>query len=307
MALADTTRQRIDDLLASHRVVLFMKGNRNAPRCGFSATAAGILNELIADYASVDVLADEEIRNGIKEYGNWPTIPQLYVDRELIGGSDIISGMHNSGELHDLLGVARPDRSPPAIEITAAAAEAIRNGMADEPGMALHLAIDGRWQAQFMLKPAQGHEISAQSQGIAVLMDLATAQKARGMRVDWVDDVRGSGLSITLPQAPAGVRTLSVEQLAERLRAGDIQVLDVRPERDRQIAPFTAARALDSDLVHEASHWPKDRPLAFLCHHGNASRQAAEHFRGLGFREIYNVEGGIDAWSQRVDSRVPRY
>lgn len=203
MTLATDTRQRIEALLDQHRVVLFMKGTRHAPRCGFSASAAGILNGLIDDYASVDVLADHEIREGIKAYGNWPTIPQLYVDKELIGGSDIIGGMYNSGELQELLGVPTPDRTPPEITITPAAAEAIRNGMADEPGMALHLSIDPHWQAQFMLKPAQGHEIRAQSAGIELLMDLASAQKARGMLVDWVEDVRGSGLTIKLPQAPA--------------------------------------------------------------------------------------------------------
>jgi monothiol glutaredoxin len=307
MALSESTRQRIDDLLSRHRVVLFMKGTRHAPRCGFSATATGILEQLIDDYACVDVLADDDIRQGIKDYGNWPTIPQLYVDRELIGGSDIIGGMYNSGELHDLLGVARPDRSPPQIEITDAAAEAIRSGMADDPGMALHLGIDGRWQTQFMLKPAQGHEIRAESRGIVVLMDLATAQRARGMRVDWVDDLRGSGLAITLPLAPVGVRSLSVEDLAARLQRGDIQVLDVRPQADRQRAPFPAARALDADTTQALAALPKDTALAFLCHHGNSSRQAAEHFRGLGFTHVYNVDGGIDAWSQRVDASIPRY
>jgi monothiol glutaredoxin len=307
MALSESTRQRIDDLLSGHRVVLFMKGTRNAPRCGFSATAVGILNELVDDYVSVDVLADDDIRQGIKDYGNWPTIPQLYVDRELIGGSDIIGGMYNAGELHDLLGVARPDRSPPQIEITDAAAEAIRVGMADDPGMALHLAIDGRWQTQFMLKPAQGHEIRAESRGIVVLMDLATAQKARGMRVDWVDDLRGSGLAIALPLAPVGVRSLSVEELAQRLQRGDVQVLDVRPPSERQLAPFAAARVLDADTAQALGALPKDTALAFLCHHGNSSRQAAEHFRGLGFTHVYNIDGGIDAWSQRIDASVPRY
>jgi monothiol glutaredoxin len=307
MSLSAVTREKIDHLLSQHRVVLFMKGTRQSPRCGFSATAVGILDQLVNDYVGVDVLADEEIRQGIKDYGNWPTIPQLYVDRELIGGSDIIGGMYNSGELHELLGIAKPDRSPPAIEITEAAAEAIRAGMADDPGMALHMQIDGRWQAQFMLKPAQGHEIRAHARGIDVLMDLASAQRARGMRVDWVDDVRGSGLTISLPQAPVGVRPLSVEELALRLQEGQIRVLDVRPERDRQLAPFVAASALDATVMAEVSALPKDTPLAFLCHHGISSRQAAEHFRGLGFTEVYNIDGGIDAWSQRVDSSVPRY
>ena len=307
MTLSPDTRQRIDQLLSENRIVLFMKGTRNAPRCGFSATATGILSELAPNFVGVDVLADEEIRQGIKDYGNWPTIPQLYVDRELIGGSDIISGMYNSGELHELLGQSKPDRTPPTIHISAAAAEAIASGMGDEPGSSLHVSIDARWQAQFMLKPAQGHEIRAEDQGIVVHMDLATAQRAAGMRVDWVDEVRGSGLAISLPMAPAVVQPMSVEALAERLRKGDLKVLDVRPERERAIAPFAAAFVLDAELMHELEGSPREQPLAFLCHHGNSSRQAAEHFRGLGFREVYNIEGGIDAWSQRVDPQLARY
>lgn len=301
------TRERIEALLDQHRIVLFMKGTRHAPRCGFSATVAGHLNELLDDYVSVDVLADEAIRDGIKTYGNWPTIPQLYVDKELIGGSDIVSGMYNSGELHELLGKPKPDRTPPVIEITPAAAEAIRNGMADEPGMALHVAIDARWQTQFMLKPAVGHEIRARSGNIDVLMDLQTAQRARGMKIDWVDDARGSGLSVVLPLAPASVKPLTVEALKERLVRGDISVVDVRPAPDRMRAPFAAARALDASSQREIEAWPKDQPIAFLCHFGNSSRQAAEHFRGLGFTQVFNVEGGIDAWSQRIDPSVPRY
>ena len=103
MSLSAETRSRIERTLAEHRVVLFMKGDRQSPRCGFSAKAVGILDGLVPDYQSVDVLADPEIREGIKEYGQWPTIPQLYVGGELVGGSDIIEGMLNSGELHELL------------------------------------------------------------------------------------------------------------------------------------------------------------------------------------------------------------
>src|SRR5699024_660624 len=90
MPLATATRDRIDQLLARNRVVLFMKGTRQGPQCGFSAATVDRLDALLEDYATVDVLADEDIRQGIKEYGNWPTIPQLYVDRELVGGADIV-------------------------------------------------------------------------------------------------------------------------------------------------------------------------------------------------------------------------
>ena len=84
-------------------------------------------------------------------------------------------------------------------------------------------------------------------------------------------------------------------------------MLDVRPAQDRALAPFARATVLDQGSLAAIEALPKDTPLAFLCHHGNSSRAAAEHFRGLGFREVYNVEGGIDAWSREVDPTVPRY
>src|SRR3546814_10105410 len=87
-----------------------MKGQPNAPQCGFSAKAVGILSSLGVPFKGVDVLADAEIRDGIKVFGNWPTIPQLYIAGELVGGSDIIEQLVNSGELHQLLGLPAPDR-----------------------------------------------------------------------------------------------------------------------------------------------------------------------------------------------------
>ena len=148
MSLDPAVRQRIDSLLGENRVVLFMKGQPQMPQCGFSAKAAGILQGLEVEFAHVDVLSDPEIREGIKAYGNWPTIPQLYIKGELVGGSDIIAGLMDSGELFGLLGVPAPDRTPPQITITAAAADAIRGAMADANGMALHLSIGARYEAQ---------------------------------------------------------------------------------------------------------------------------------------------------------------
>ena len=97
------TRDRIESLLTENKIVLFMKGQPEAPQCGFSARAIAILAELGAEYASVNVLEDPEIREGIKEYGQWPTIPQLYVNKELIGGSDIMMEMFETGELKDAI------------------------------------------------------------------------------------------------------------------------------------------------------------------------------------------------------------
>jgi len=97
------TKTKIESILNGDRIVLFMKGNANFPQCGFSARAVAILNELGAKFSTVDVLEDEEIRQGIKEYGQWPTIPQLYVDKKLVGGSDIMMEMFEAGELKEMI------------------------------------------------------------------------------------------------------------------------------------------------------------------------------------------------------------
>ena len=95
--------ERIDELVKANKVVLFMKGSPLFPQCGFSSKAIAILDHLKVEYASVDVLQDMEIRQGIKEYSDWPTIPQLYVKGEFLGGSDIMMEMYEAGELHDLV------------------------------------------------------------------------------------------------------------------------------------------------------------------------------------------------------------
>jgi monothiol glutaredoxin len=96
------TNQKIKEKVESNRVVLFMKGNRDFPQCGFSGRAVQILQALGAEFETSDVLMDDEIRQGIKDYSNWPTIPQLYVDGEFIGGSDIMMEMFEAGELQEL-------------------------------------------------------------------------------------------------------------------------------------------------------------------------------------------------------------
>ena len=307
MNLDPDLKRRIDGLVRGQRVVLFLKGTRGQPRCGFSAAAVGALDSLLDDYAEVDVLADPEIREGIKAYGNWPTIPQLYVDGELVGGSDIILSMVNSGELHRVLGVPEPDRTPPDITITPEAAVAIREALADAGDDTLHLSIDAGWRAQFTLKPRAAHEIRSEDAGIAIDMDLATAKRARGLVIEWVETPTQSGLSIRNPNAPPTVQSLSVRALAEAIDAGTITVVDVRPAAERGIAPFPRARVLDQGTLAELAALPKDTRLAFLCHHGNSSRAAAEHFRALGFVDVHNVEGGVDAWSREIDASVARY
>jgi monothiol glutaredoxin len=96
-------KERIDALVKSNDVVLFMKGSALFPQCGFSSRAVAILDHLGVPFETVDVLADPEIRTGIKEFSDWPTVPQLYVKGEFVGGSDIMMEMFESGELQQLI------------------------------------------------------------------------------------------------------------------------------------------------------------------------------------------------------------
>jgi monothiol glutaredoxin len=98
-----SAKERIDEIVRNNDVVLFMKGTELFPQCGFSGRAIAILDHLGAPYQTVDVLQDQEIRQGIKEYSDWPTIPQLYVKGEFVGGSDIMMEMFESGELQQLV------------------------------------------------------------------------------------------------------------------------------------------------------------------------------------------------------------
>jgi monothiol glutaredoxin len=101
--VTDELRKRISDTIAKGRVMLFMKGNPAMPQCGFSAAVVSILKETGVPFETANILADQELREGLKEYSSWPTFPQLYVDSKLIGGADIVRDLHARGELKRIL------------------------------------------------------------------------------------------------------------------------------------------------------------------------------------------------------------
>jgi monothiol glutaredoxin len=97
---------RIDNLVKQHKILVFMKGNKLMPQCGFSNNVVQILNTLGVPYETIDVLADSEIRQGIKDYSSWPTIPQVYINGEFVGGSDVLIELYQQGELQQMVEVA---------------------------------------------------------------------------------------------------------------------------------------------------------------------------------------------------------
>ena len=120
-------REAIEDAIRSNDVILFMKGTPDQPMCGFSARTAGALQTLGAPFAAVDILPDPRIRQELSALSNWPTIPQLFVRGELVGGCDIVTEMYESGELAAMLGVEQPDAEPAPAEPTQAAPLSIEN------------------------------------------------------------------------------------------------------------------------------------------------------------------------------------
>jgi len=302
-------RSRIEGLVASERVVLFMKGVRGAPQCGFSATVCRILDGLIPSYATVNVLADAALRDGIKQFSSWPTIPQLYVAGELVGGCDIVQEMLADGSLYETLGVPRPVLAVPHITITPAAADALRKLSSRSAGP-LHLSIDAQFQHGLYFGPSEPGALALSVGGIAVELDPLSAPRADGLTLDAEQRAEGPAFRIDNPNAPksAEVRQMSVRELAQRLASGErFGLFDVRTPEERAIAHIEGARLLDANLAEQLERLDKNTLLVFHCHHGGRSQHAAEHFAALGFTNVWNVGGGIDAWSQEVDATVPRY
>src|SRR6478736_5871596 len=123
MALDPQLKQKIDGLVSSDSVVLFMKGTRSFPQCGFSASVVNILNTMIPKYTTVNVLSDPDIRGGMKDYSDWPTFPQLFVKGEFVGGADIVKQLFETGELEKKLGDLVAPAKPPALTVSTRAAQ----------------------------------------------------------------------------------------------------------------------------------------------------------------------------------------
>jgi len=309
MSLDPAIQSKLETLVKSDSVVLFMKGTRSFPQCGFSASVVNILNTLIPKYTTVNVLSDPDVRDGMKQFSDWPTFPQLYVRGEFVGGADIIRQMSESGELAKKLGDLVAPVKPPKVEITARAAAELGAALKEtDAGDVIHLTIQPSWDHQLDLGPVEKGHVTVKAGAITVQLDPASAARADGVVVDFVEGPGGGGFKIENPNRPAQVRQIGAKELAALLDAGKVtELYDVRTERERQVATIARAKPLDDDAMARIEGLPKDTPLAFHCHHGPRSNNVAEHFLGQGFKTVYNLKGGIDAWSVEVDPKVPRY
>jgi len=310
MTTDNETRATIDSLLAENPVVLFMKGNRQQPQCGFSAKTVSALDLLVPDYLTIDVLQYPDIREGIKTYSSWPTIPQLYVKGELIGGCDIIQEMLQTGELSATLGVKAPEVDVPELQITAAAADVMKNALQSQPTMALNLQIDAGWGHVLSLAPppAAGKGIEAESNGITLHLDPWSADRANGLHIDLDESLSGTRFNFDNPGAPPPVNQMTAQQLKEKIDAdATVYLFDIRSSDERQLAAIEGARTWNQETVEFIESLPKETEIIFHCHTGGRSQGAAEQYRRLGYTNVHNLAGGIKAWSQEIDDSVADY
>jgi monothiol glutaredoxin len=316
MPMTSEQRQKIDQLVTSDAVVLFMKGNRSFPQCGFSASVVGILNTLVPKYTTVNILSDVEMRTAMKEYSDWPTFPQLYVAGEFVGGADIVRQMHESGDLAKKIGTVAPVAAAaapsavaaPKVSVTVRAAKELTAALADGgPGDVIHVTITPQWEHQLDIGPVEASHVTVKSEGVTIQLDPKSASNASGLVIDFIESSEGAGFKIENPNRPPSVRQVGPKELKALLETGKVKLYDVRTEKERAIASIAGATLLDDAALAEIEQLPKETPIALHCHHGGRSNAAAEHLLSQGFRTLYNLAGGIDAWSRDVDPKVPRY
>jgi monothiol glutaredoxin len=308
MALDPQLKQKIDGLVSSDTVVLFMKGTRSFPQCGFSASVVNILNTLIPKYTTVNILADGDVRGGMKDYSDWPTFPQLYIKGEFVGGADIVRQMYESGDLEKKLGDLVAPATPPSLTVTARAAAELTAALKDGgDGDVIHLTITPGWDHQLDLGPKEAAHVTVQTAGVTVQLDRASAQRAQGVSIDFVQAPDGGGFKIENPNRPAAVKELAPKELKELLDSKKVtHFYDVRTPKEQTTATL-GATLLDDAAMSAIDKLPRETPIAFHCHRGGRSRSAAEHFLKQGFKTVYNLAGGIDAWSRDIDPKIPRY
>jgi monothiol glutaredoxin len=243
----------------------------------------------------------------MKEYSSWPTFPQLYVGGQFVGGCDIVKDMFAQGELQKLLGVEAKPVAAPKVTITAAAAKAFADAAADAGDEVLRLEIDPDYNYDLHVGPKADGDVAVTSGEVVLHIARASAERADGMTIDFVTGPKGTAFKIDNPNEPPRVKPLGAKELKAMLDAGKVELFDVRPDDERARASIAQAKKLDAAAQKHLLGLKKDAPVAFHCHHGMRSRAAAEQLLREGFTNVYNLEGGIEAWSNEVDPSVPHY
>jgi monothiol glutaredoxin len=222
--------------------------------------------------------------------------------------------MYESGELHETLGVHAEPVAAPRVTVSAAAAEALSEAVAEatsqEPGGSNHIRVEvgEDYQHALSISANLARDIEVPAGKVVLLFDRASARRAEGLSIDYVQGPEGPAFKLENPNEPPKVKSIDVKTLKERMDADrSIELFDVRSQKERDQAKIEGSKLLDREVQQYVLGLDKSTPLYFHCHHGQRSQQAAAYFLSQGFQNVYNVAGGIDAWSLDIDPSVPRY
>jgi monothiol glutaredoxin len=301
-------RQHIDSLINNNSIVLFMKGSKDKPQCGFSKQVVDILHQMVGDFITVDVLSDPELREGIKIYSSWPTIPQLYINGEFVGGCDIVLDLFRKNELQKLLNLEKATVKP-TINLSPAALDAFKKASLDcQDDEKIRLSINIDFEHNLSFDRKGNDDFCLSFSDLEIIIDPYSAFLAHNLRIDYITQNLDSGFSFDNPNEPPVVNELSVEEFkAWHTQGKDVLLIDVRPKSEREIAHISFARSLSEMTKEEIANLKKNQVIVFHCHHGGRSKRMGETFRKKGFTNLYNLTGGIDAWAKKIDKAMPVY
>ncbi len=309
MSLSEKIKNQIKDYINREKVALFMKGTQSNPKCSFSANIVQILNNFITEYLSIDVLENNKIRQGIKIYSNWPTIPQLYIDQKFIGGNDIVSQMYKNGELSKYFDLKINNNLIPKIQISNLAQQALKEASAtyDNPKY-LRLRINAKFEHSLSFQNKNEEDIIIKSNNINLIIDPISKSRSNGIKIDYKKLKSTEGFKIENPNSPPEIKKINVFELKKKFDNNEsIIVFDVRTKEEWDITHLNNTLFFNDYPKNKLKQIDKSHPIAFLCHHGQRSKRIAETFRTKGFTNIFNVIGGISEWSSKINNKIDKY
>ncbi len=198
----------------------------------------------------------------------------------------------------------------PDIRLSGAAKKALQEAARDAGGDPLRIQISDRFEYDLLFfGPRADGDLEVDCDGVTILLDASSAGRADGLSIDFVSGPEGSGFKIESPNEPPRVKQISATELKALMDRGlTFELIDVRTEEERAVAMIAGWRLLSEEAHDYLLGLDRNTTIVFQCHHGIRSQSAAEYFlREHGFRNLFNLRGGIDAWSELVDPSLPRY
>ena len=291
--MTEELRAKLQAMVDSHDVVLFMKGTRQQPQCGFSNRVVSILEELEIDYQTYNVFSDPDIRSGMKDFSMWPTFPQLYIKQEFVGGCDLVTEMMQSGELPGMLGVTLEDVEPPTVHCSPNILNLFKESLATHGG-GIHIDVSKNFQYDIFIGPKSNGQVESLVDGVPFYFSRGSAKRANGISLDFKDGDNG-GVLIDNPNEPKfeDIAVSDVEAWVADNPTAKVYQIGVTAE---QVLPF--ATLLDASAHQEIGQLPKDHPIAFMCVMGVRSQHAAKDLVFQGYNNVFNIVGGLTAWNE---------